>query len=146
VEVYTIGFGGHSAEEFFGKLKRAGIRRLVDVRRNNVSQLAGFTKRDDLAYFLHAILAAEYLHDLRLAPSDEILKAYRGKALSWTEYERRFIEELDQRGVARELAAGDLETPTVLLCSEPTADRCHRRLVLEYLVDHGMSEITPVHL
>jgi len=83
VEVYSIGFGKHSATDFFGALKAASIQRLLDVRLNNLSQLAGFTKRDDLRFFLREICGAEYRHELDLAPTNDILSAYRGRVVSW---------------------------------------------------------------
>jgi uncharacterized protein (DUF488 family) len=133
VVVYTIGFTKKSAAEFFGALSSAGITRLLDVRLNNVSQLAGFSKRDDLAYFLGAINGASYVHEPLLAPTDELLGAYRKKALTWPEYERRFLALLAERRVEKRLDRDLFAGPTVLLCSEATAERCHRRLVLEHL-------------
>jgi uncharacterized protein (DUF488 family) len=134
VEIYTIGFTKRAAAEFFGALRRAGIRRLIDVRLNNTSHLAGFAKRDDLEYFLREICGAEYVHVPLLAPTDEILDGYKDKSLSWDEYEARFLALLAERkveeGVDRRLFD---DGPAVLLCSEPEADHCHRRLVAEYL-------------
>jgi uncharacterized protein (DUF488 family) len=145
MEVYTAGFTQKSAAEFFGTLRRAGIRRLVDVRLNNVSQLAGFTKRDDLAYFLREICQAEYRHELLLAPSPELFDAYRKQHGQWEDYERGFFALMAERQVERKLDRALFAGPTVLLCSEPTAEHCHRRLVLEYLARHW-GEIEPVHL
>jgi hypothetical protein len=90
MQIYTIGFTKKSAAEFFGILKGHGIRRLVDVRLNNVSQLAGFTKRDDLAFFLNAICGADYLHEQLLAPTQEMLDAYKKAKGAWADYEKRF--------------------------------------------------------
>jgi uncharacterized protein (DUF488 family) len=135
MEIYSIGFTKKTAEQFFSKLRSAGIRRLLDVRLNNVSQLAGFAKREDLAYFLKEICSAEYVHEPMLAPTAEILDGYRGKKLTWSEYEARFLALIAERQIETRLDRSFFETPTVLLCSEPVADRCHRRLVLEYLRD-----------
>jgi len=126
-------------------LKSAGIRLLLDVRLNNVSQLAGFAKREDLKFFLREICAAEYLHEPLLAPTQEMLEAYRGKAASWEQYEARFLALMAERRIERELDRALFERPAVLLCSEPTAGRCHRRLVLEYLREKW-GDVTISHL
>jgi uncharacterized protein (DUF488 family) len=133
VEIHTIGFTQRSAGEFFETLRRAGIRRLIDVRLNNTSQLAAFAKRDDLAYFLAEICGAEYLHCPELSPTKEILDAYKGRSISWNEYETRFIDLLTGRKVEETLDKALFAVPSVLLCSEPTAEHCHRRIVAEYL-------------
>ena len=132
MEVYSIGFTQKTAERFFGLLKGAGIRRLLDVRLNNVSQLAGFTKSGDLRFFTREILGAEYLRERLLAPTREILDAYKKKG-DWAEYETRFLALMAERKVEDRVQRSLFSVPTALLCSEPTADRCHRRLVLEYL-------------
>jgi uncharacterized protein (DUF488 family) len=133
VEIYSIGFTQKTAEQFFGLLKNAGIRRLVDVRLNNVSQLAGFSKREDLQYFLREICCAEYRHEPLLAPTKEILDDYKKAKGDWPTFQRRFLKLMAQRQIEAKLSIKDFDVPTVLLCSEPTADHCHRRFVLEYL-------------
>lgn len=133
MEVYTIGFTKRTAAEFFGALKRAGVKRLLDVRLNNSSQLAGFTKKDDLPFFLKEICGAEYVHEPLLAPTQELLKDYRKKNGSWQEYERRFVQLMGQRKIEEQIDRRLFDVPTVLLCSETTAEHCHRRLVVEYL-------------
>ncbi len=145
MEIYSIGFTQKTAQWFFTRIKDAGISRLLDVRLNNVSQLAGFAKRADLAYFLKQICNADYLHEPLLAPTQEMLDAYRSKAIPWQEYERRFLDLMTARQVENYLDHAVFETPTVLLCSEPTADRCHRRLVLEYLREKW-GDVTISHL
>jgi uncharacterized protein (DUF488 family) len=145
VEIYTIGFAKKSAAEFFGILQRAGIRRVIDVRLSNTSQLAGFTKRDDLEYFLGQICQAEYRHQPELAPTKEILDAYKKKELPWEEYESRFVALLAERQVEKTVDRRLFEGPTVLLCSEPTPEHCHRRLVAEYLATKW-ADATIVHL
>lgn len=133
MDVYTIGFTQKSAAEFFELLKRHGIRRLVDVRLNNSSQLAGFSKKDDLAYFLREICGAEYLHEPLLAPTQELLDTVKKRQGDWADYERRFIALMAERKIEDAISPALFAIPTVLLCSEPTAERCHRRLVAEYL-------------
>ena len=133
MEVYSIGFTKRSAAQFFGALRQAGIRRLLDVRLNNSSQLAGFSKREDLAFFLREICGADYRHEPLLAPTQELLDGYRKEKRGWPDYERRFLALVADRQIEQALDRELFAVPTVLLCSEPMADRCHRRLVLEYL-------------
>ena len=132
IRLYTIGFTQKSAEAFFTALKTAGIRRLLDIRLNNVSQLAGFAKRDDLAYFLKALCGIEYLARPDWAPTQDLLDRYRKKTLRWDAYEREFMEIIRERGIEGSIAPAMLDQ-ACLLCSEPTAEHCHRRLVAEYL-------------
>lgn len=103
------------------------------MRLNNSSQLAGFSKRDDLAYFLRQICDAEYVHEPLLAPTQNMLDTYKKEKGSWTEYERRFLALMAERNIEDRLDPQMFNIRTVLLCSEATAERCHRRLVLEYL-------------
>ena len=125
-------------------MKVAGIERLLDVRLNNASQFAGFARRADLPFFLERLCGAEYLHEPRLAPTREILDAYR-KGGGWPDYERAFLDLLRGRRVEETLDRDLFEVPTVLLCSEASAEHCHRRLVLEYL-DRKWDSIRVVHL
>ena len=145
MEIYSIGFTRKTAAEFFGALRSAGIRRLLDVRLHNASQLAGFTKRDDLAFFLEELCAAEYRHAPLLAPTPELLADYRKRRITWLEYEQRFLALMADRRIEAALEPGLFASRTVLLCSEPTADRCHRRLVIEYL-DARWGNVRGVHL
>lgn len=133
MEIYSIGFTQSTAQHFFGRLNAAGIKRLLDVRLNNVSQLAGFAKRDDLAFFLRELCGAAYTHEPRLAPSQQMLDAYKKQKGLWADYEREFLALMAERRIETELDQAQFNQPTALLCSEPTADHCHRRLVLEYL-------------
>ena len=136
MEIYSIGFTQKSAAEFFGALKQAGIRRLMDVRLNNTSQLAAFAKATDLPYFLRELCGAEYIHEPLLAPTQEMLDAYKKRKGDWAEYEKEYIALIRERDIAHVLDRNSFHVPTVLLCSEPTAEHCHRRLVLEYLQQH----------
>ncbi len=145
MEVYTIGFAKKSAAQFFDALRQARIARLLDVRLNNTSQLAGFTKRDDLPYFLREICGAEYVHEPLLAPTQELFDRYKKANGEWHAYERGFMTLMAEREVERSLSPDLLAGPTVLLCSEPTAERCHRRLVVEYLRD-AWGGLAVVHL
>ena len=133
MEVYSIGFTQKTAEQFFGLLKDAGIRRLLDVRLNNTSQLSGFTKREDLEYFLRVICGAEYVHEPLLAPTQQMLDDYKKRKGSWDEYEGKFLDLMKEREVEKRIDSSQFLVPTVLLCSEPIPQYCHRRLVLDYL-------------
>lgn len=145
MEVYTIGFTKKTAAEFFGALKRAGIKRLLDVRLNNSSQLAGFSKRDDLAFFLKEMCGADYVHEPLLAPTQSLLDAYKKKKGSWQEYEQAFLKLMEERKVEDRIDRDLFSIRTVLLCSEATADKCHRRLVLDYL-DRKWGNVKAIHL
>jgi uncharacterized protein (DUF488 family) len=145
MEVFTIGFTQSTAAHFFGRLRASGIRRLLDVRLNNVSQLAGFAKREDLAFFLTELCGAECLHEPLLAPSQEMLDRYKKHKGTWAEYEREFLELMAERKIAERLSRTLFATPTALLCSEPTAEQCHRRLALEYL-QQKWGDLTITHL
>ncbi|MBM4273237.1 MAG: DUF488 domain-containing protein [Deltaproteobacteria bacterium] len=145
MEIYTIGFTKKSAAEFFETLKRAGIKRLIDIRLNNQSQLAGFTKQDDLNYFLKELGGIEYVHDLRLAPTQEIIGEYRQKKITWDEYESRFINLLKERKIDKILKKKFFSVPSVLLCSEPEPDHCHRRLVAEFF-SRFWNNVSIIHL
>ncbi len=144
VKVFTIGFTKKSAETFFTLLKHAGVRRLIDTRLNNVSQLAGFAKRDDLAYFLRAICGIEYLHERLLAPTQEMLDEFKKRKGDWSVYERQFRALLIERRIEDALLP-ELLNDSCLLCSEETPEHCHRRLVVEYLAEKW-PDVTVEHL
>ena len=132
MKVFSIGFTQKTAREFFGKLRRPGLRRLLDVRLNNVSQLAGFSKRDDLKFFCESIPGIEYFHLTELAPTQIMLDEYKKNRGNWTDYEAKFVAIMAQRKVEDSLAR-ELIDGGCLLCSEPNPEYCHRRLVAEYL-------------
>jgi len=136
MEIYSIGFTQKSASEFFGTLKTHGIERLLDVRLNNTSQLAAFAKQADLAYFLREICGADYEHEPLLAPTQDILDAYKKQKGSWDLYEDAFLALMQSRSIETKIDRERFARKTVLLCSEPTAEHCHRRLVLEYFERH----------
>jgi uncharacterized protein (DUF488 family) len=136
MEIYSIGFTQKSASQFFGTLKAHGIERLLDVRLNNTSQLAAFAKQADLAYFLSEICGAAYKHEPLLAPTQEILDDFKKKKGGWGAYEKAFLSLMRTRKIETAIDKASFKRKTVLLCSEPTAEHCHRRLVLEYLQKH----------
>lgn len=135
MKIFTIGFTKKSAEQFFESLHLAGVKRVVDVRLNNVSQLAGFAKKNDLAYFLKQICDMDYLHLPSLAPTKAMLDAYKKKRGSWEAYERAFIDLMAARKIENEIERETLRD-ACLLCSEDKPHYCHRRLVVEYLRGH----------
>ena len=128
--LYTIGFTGKSAQEFFGIIQTSQVKKVVDVRLKNVSQLAGFAKRDDLRFFLRSLCGCDYEHRPEWAPTEELLEGFKKKRIGWDEYERGFAAVLDQRLCGGDIASESL-SDVCLLCSEPTADHCHRRLLAE---------------
>lgn len=132
MKVFTIGFTKTSAESFFERLRSSGVKKLIDVRLNNVSQLAGFAKRDDLRYFLRAICQIPYEHQKAFAPEKDMLDAYKKTGGEWAEYERRFVDLLAQRRIENLISPEAMEG-SCLLCSEDKPHHCHRRLVAEYL-------------
>ncbi len=144
MKVYTIGFTKKPASEFFELLGESGTKRLVDVRLNNVSQLAGFAKRDDLRYFLEKICRIEYVHMPELAPTKEMLDAYRNQHHDWDTYQREFIALMDERRIGKKGIRRTISN-ACLLCSEHKPEHCHRRLVAEYL-DRHWGNVEIVHL
>lgn len=132
--IYTIGFTKKTAEQFFETLKSTGAKHLLDIRLNNTSQLAGFTKRGDLHYFLHNISNIQYHEMPILAPNGNILSDYRkSKSKDWAKYEEAYLNLIKQRQVELNIDIRLFQEGVVLLCSEAKADQCHRRLAAEYL-------------
>lgn len=135
MNIFTIGFTKKAAEEFFETLRTSGVKRLVDVRLNNVSQLAGFAKKQDLAYFLRSICGIDYVHLPLLAPTQDILVQYKKHKGDWEIYQRQFLDLIKDREIERAVSR-DVVAESCLLCSEDKPDHCHRRLVAEYLKEH----------
>lgn len=144
MRILTIGFTKKRAQRFFELLQSAGVKRVVDVRLNNASQLAGFAKRDDLAWFLREICGMGY-HELpALAPTKDLLAAYRKGGMDWPTYEQRFLDLMRERRIEETLAPKLLDEGC-LLCSEDQPHQCHRRLVAEYLRE-PWGDVEVVHL
>ena len=143
--VATIGFTRTTAESFFRRLVDAGVRKVVDVRLHNSSQLAGFAKAGDLGYFLKTIGGIDYVHEPLLAPTEAMLRTYRREKGSWAAYEQRFLDLMAERGIESHLTPGALDG-ACLLCSEAAPDRCHRRLVVDYLNRRWGGALTVRHL
>jgi uncharacterized protein (DUF488 family) len=144
MKLFTIGFTKKSAEAFFTKLKRSGAKRVVDVRLNNVSQLAGFAKRNDLQFFLREICHMDYLHVPELAPTQDILDEYKKNKGDWAVYEQKFLELMRKREIEKKIDPAVI-ADGCLLCSEDKPHHCHRRLVAEYLKSHW-SDVEVSHI
>jgi len=144
MKIYTIGFTKKSARRFFEMLKDSGTKRIVDVRLNNVSQLAGFTKKDDLSYFLKEICGIGYIHFPELAPNKEMLDMYKKAGRDWKVYETSFVTLMKQRNVENAIAK-EVIADGCLLCSEEKPQFCHRRLVAEYLKQQW-GDVEIIHL
>lgn len=134
MQVYTMGFTKKSAEDFFGLIKNNGVEMLIDVRLNNQSQLAGFTKGRDFAFFLSEICKCSYSHEIQFAPTKMILDNYKKQVISWLEYEEEYNKLIKRRRVSDIFKDKYRNYERVLLlCSESTPENCHRRLLAEYL-------------
>ncbi len=132
IELFTIGFTGKPAKKFFELLKNSGAKRILDVRLNNVSQLSGFAKRDDLKFFANEICSMDYVHILDLAPTKKMLDDYKNHRIDWKTYEQLFLRLVEERHIESTVSQ-EIINGSCLLCSEDKPDRCHRRLVAEYL-------------
>ena len=146
ITLYTIGFTKKTAEKFFTLLKNAGVRKIVDIRLNNASQLAGFAKGSDLKYFAKTILGADYVHITDLSPTKELLKSYQDKETTWNGYVRVFSGLLESRHINEKYNVEDFDN-CCFLCTEDTPEQCHRRLVVEYFKENNpQKDIKIVHL
>lgn len=143
--VFTIGFTKTSAQHFFERLRSAGIKKLVDVRLHSTSQLSGFAKSNDLAYFAKSILGIEYIGEPLLAPTDQMLSAYKKNNGDWSTYAAQFLDLMRARRVEDRLTPNVFDM-ACLLCSEPTPHHCHRRLVCEYFAEKWKQPLLVRHL
>ncbi len=132
MRIFTIGFTKTSAESFFKRLQKAGVKKVLDVRLNNVSQLAGFAKKNDLHYFLKSLCGIEYEHLPELAPTKEMLDTYKRQKGDWEDYEKHFLQLITSRQIEKTLPRAAIDG-ACLLCSEDKPHHCHRRLVADYL-------------
>lgn len=145
MKINTIGFTKKNAKTFFNFIKNEKVTTLIDVRLNNLSQLAGYAKRDDLKFFLKELCDTDYLHIPDLAPTKEILNGYKKGGMSWERYEDNFLNLMAQRNIERILKP-TLLNDSCLLCSEHEPHFCHRRLVVEYLNEHTDQNYQVKHL
>ena len=148
MKLYTIGFTKKNAEQFFSLLEKAQITTLLDIRLNNVSQLAGYTKRDDLCFFLKKILNVKYIHSIKLAPTKQILDDFKSNKISWEKYEIEYYKLLEERNIKSLFPTiVDFNKDTIcFLCSEEKPTHCHRRLLAEYLKRNLSQNIEIIHL
>jgi uncharacterized protein (DUF488 family) len=144
IKLFTIGFTENSAEKFFNLLRNNNVKKIVDTRINNVSQLAGFAKGADLKFFAKEIGDMSYAHNIDFAPTKELLSRYRNEEISWEEYEVEYLNLLDARKISQRTNV-DVLHENCLLCSEYTPEKCHRRLLAEYL-KHVRNDIDIIHL
>lgn len=143
ITLLTIGFSGSQAENFFNRLKTAHVKKVIDTRRWPSSQLSGFARSQDLPYFLSNLIGCDYVYREDMAPSDEILRAYKNGVINWDEYKHRYLCLLENRKIIETLDPRDLDR-CCFLCAEAKADHCHRRLLAEYLADIWLRSGTQV--
>ena len=143
MRIFTIGFTKTSAENFFERIRNSGVKRIIDTRLNNTSQLSGFAKGSDLDFFLKSLCNIEYIQNLDFTPTKEMLSQYRKKEISWDDYEKQFYKLIQSRKI--ESTNKNLLEDACLLCSEDKPHHCHRRLVAEYL-EKNWSSVEIIHL
>jgi uncharacterized protein YeaO (DUF488 family) len=144
-QIFTIGFTGSTAENFFSRLRDAGVKKVIDTRLWADTQLSGFARKKDLPFLLKNLSGADYEHKIDLAPSENILKDFKNKEISWPKYETRYLQLLHDRHIADKLSADDV-ADTCFLCAEKTPHHCHRRLLAEYLQKEWNTAIEIIHL
>ena len=132
IKLFTIGFTQKTAQDFFETLAKVGVKKVIDTRVNNTSQLSGFAKKNDLQYFLQSLQGISYDHVLSLAPTKELLSQYRKKEMGWEHYQEQFYQLISERAIENQISPDSLHC-SCLLCSEAKPHYCHRRLVAEYL-------------
>lgn len=145
ITIFTIGFTKKSAEKFFNLLRDNHVKQLVDVRISNSSQLAGFAKGSDLAFFLKEICNIPYEHIVDFAPTKELLDSWHKKDVTWNEYEKKYTFMLNERDILHNYGIKKFDR-ACFLCSEDTPENCHRRLLVEYMKKHSKEDVKIVHL
>jgi uncharacterized protein (DUF488 family) len=145
LRIFTIGFTGTTAENFFARLSQADVYKVIDTRLWADTQLSGFARKKDLGFFLHNLANINYEHKIELTPSEEILKDYKNKLITWTQYEERYLGLLHTRKIADKLSPEEIKN-ACFLCAEKTPHFCHRRLLAEYLKNEWKSDLEIVHL
>lgn len=138
-KIYTIGFTKKDAKTFFELLKENGVSLVIDVRLNNTSQLAGFSKYPDIKYFLGKCVKCYYKSDKLFSPTEETLKDYKNKVINWDQYVIQFNETMELRKIRDYIKSNYnhvFEKETIcFLCSEETPEQCHRRLIAEIFAE-----------
>lgn len=143
--IYTIGFSKKSLREFVKLLKDARVEKLIDIRLNNTSQLAGYAKKDDLAYIME-LINIEYVHDVSLAPDNKLLSDYKKNLLDWSDYETRYLKILEERNI-RDGIKKLINSKTIcFLCSEHKPNKCHRSLLANFIKNNLNEKVEIIHL
>lgn len=146
MKLYTIGFTQKNAKKFFSLLRDNNVKAVVDIRLNNTSQLAAFAKGEDLKFFLTEFCNIDYIHDTTFAPTEELLKGYKNKKVSWGDYEKEFDRIMGMRNIKNYIAKNYADKDSIcLLCSEALPNQCHRRLVAE-MFKKALDEVQIIHL
>lgn len=145
ITLYTIGFTQKSAEQFFELLKKNQVARIIDIRINNASQLAGFAKGKDLQYFVKQICNANYEYVKDFAPTKELLAKWRKAEINWEQYTRVYLNLLKERSILKKYDVKKFNN-ACFLCSEETPELCHRRLLVEYMKEHSEEDVKIIHL
>ena len=145
INLFTIGFTQKTAQDFFNSIKTSGIKKVIDIRLKNASQLSGFAKKEDLKYFLKTLCDCEYQHLPMLAPTKDLLEGYKKKKITWEEYEKKFNNIIFKRRIENLITSEDLNF-SCFLCSELKPDQCHRRLVVDYLIKKMKNPLIIKHL
>lgn len=144
-KIFTIGFTGTTAENFFARLHEAEVKKVIDTRLWADTQISGFAKKRDLPFLLQKLSGAAYEHKIDLAPSENILKDFKNKKIGWHEYEGRYLQLLHDRDIAGSLTREDV-ADAYFLCAEKTPHHCHRRLLAEYLQRKWNIAMEIIHL
>ena len=146
MKVYTIGFTQKNARKFFNLLRDNNVKTVVDIRLNNTSQLAAFAKGEDLKFFLTEFCNIDYIHDTTFAPTEELLKDYKNKKISWLDYEKEFNRIMERRNIRSYISKNYANEDSIcLLCSEALPSQCHRRLVAE-IFKETKEDVQIIHL
>lgn len=145
IKIFTIGFTGSSAEHFFERLSNVGVKKVIDTRLWASSQLAGFARKKDLPFFLKEITGIDYEYRKELAPSDDILKAFKNNQIDWDEYVERYNDLIHHRNIANILRPEEVHE-ACFLCACKTPDNCHRRLLSEHLQKEWDVLVEIIHL
>jgi uncharacterized protein (DUF488 family) len=133
--IYTIGHNKKSLRKFIELLRQARVTNVIDVRLNNTSQLVGFAKKEDLSFILE-LVNIKYEHLPQLAPTQELRKRFK-QDKNWDEYKDAYLRLLDEQDALAFLEQfSEAKQVLCLLCSEDKPDRCHRRLLAEYMQSH----------
>lgn len=147
INLFNIGFTQKTAEEFFGILKKNKIDCLVDIRLNPNGQLSRFAFEKDLPFFLDKLAdGCKYVHRVDLAPQNELLKEVRTKGSAMSKdyklFEKEFNQYLEKKSKIKNFVEQFKEYENVvLLCSEHTTEKCHRRLVSNMLLNKFSKDI-----